>query len=58
MLEVKVVLANLLRQFRFSVLDNSKPMIIPKMKILFRPTDGVNLVVTKRYDIGRDNHAA
>ncbi len=50
MLEIKIVLANLLRRFRFSVSDPSKPMIIPSSEVVLKPKHGVHLVLSKRFD--------
>ncbi len=47
LLEIKIVLANLLRQFRFSVADPSKPMLIPSSEVVLKPKNGVPLIVTK-----------
>ena len=51
MLEIKIVLANLLRRFRFSVSDPSKPMLIPSSEVVLKPKDGVSLILSKRLDI-------
>lgn len=49
MLEIKVVLANLLRRFKFSVADPSKPMLIPSSEVVLKPgKQGVQLVLSKR----------
>ncbi|KAI9552443.1 hypothetical protein GHT06_022809 [Daphnia sinensis] len=48
MLELKVVLAHLLRQFQFSVSDPTEPMIIPLLETTLKPKSPVNLIVTKR----------
>lgn len=47
-LETKIVLANLMRRFRFSVADSSQPMIIPSSEIVLKPKHGVPLIVSKR----------
>ncbi|XP_059353317.1 cytochrome P450 4c3-like isoform X2 [Daphnia carinata] len=47
MLELKIVLANLLRRFDFSVRDPSVP-IKASLELLLTPKDGVHLIVTKR----------
>ena len=47
LLEIKIVLANLLRQFRFSVADPSKPMLVPSSEVVLKPKNGVPLIVTK-----------
>ncbi|KAI9552444.1 hypothetical protein GHT06_022810 [Daphnia sinensis] len=47
MLELKIVLANLLRRFEFSVRDPSVP-IKASLELLLTPKDGVHLIVTKR----------
>ncbi|KAI9563279.1 hypothetical protein GHT06_010737 [Daphnia sinensis] len=47
-LEIKIVLANLMRRFRFSVADCSQPMIIPSSEIVLKPKHGVPLIVSKR----------
>lgn len=48
LLEIKIVLANLLRRFRFSVADPSKPMLIPSSEVVLKPKHGVPLIVSKR----------
>ncbi|XP_046449670.1 cytochrome P450 4c3-like [Daphnia pulex] len=48
LLEIKIVLANLLRRFRFSVADPSKPMLIPSSEVVLKPKQGVPLIVSKR----------
>ena len=48
MLEIKVVLANLLRRFRFSLTDISGPMLIPSSEVVLKPKNGVSLIVTER----------
>jgi cytochrome P450 len=47
MLELKIVLANLLRHFQFSVRDPSVP-IKASLELLLTPKDGVHLLVSKR----------
>ena len=47
-LEIKVVLANLLRRFRFSVKDASTPMLIPSSEVVLKPKKGVPLILSKR----------
>ncbi|XP_057367277.1 cytochrome P450 4c3-like [Daphnia carinata] len=47
-LEIKIVLANLMRRFRFSVADSSQPMIIPSSEIVLKPKHGVPLIASKR----------
>ena len=49
MLEIKVVLANLLRWFRFSVVDMNEPMLVPSSEVVLKPNQhGVPLIVSKR----------
>ena len=48
MLEMKIVLANLLRIFRFSVLDQSQPMIQPSFEVVLKSKQGIRLIVSKR----------
>jgi cytochrome P450 family 4 len=49
LLEIKVVLANLLRWFRFSVADSSQPMLVPSSEVVLKPNKhGVPLIVSKR----------
>lgn len=50
MLEIKIVLANLLRKFQFSVKDLSTPMLIPVTEVVLKPKYGVPLVVSKRFN--------
>ena len=47
-LEIKVVLANLLRRFQFSVKDASTPMLIPSSEVVLKPKKGVPLILSKR----------
>lgn len=51
MLEIKVVLANLLRRFRFSVADPTQPMLVPSSEVVLKPKHGVPLIVSKRLDL-------
>ncbi|XP_046640760.1 cytochrome P450 4c3-like [Daphnia pulicaria] len=48
MLEIKVVLANLMRRFRFSVSDPSAPLIIPSSEVVLKPKHGIPLILSKR----------
>lgn len=48
LLEIKVVLVNLLRRFRFSVKDASTPMLIPSSEVVLKPKNGVPLILSKR----------
>jgi hypothetical protein len=48
MLELKVVLANLLRRFQFAVRDPAEPMIDCLLETTLKPNTSVNLIVTKR----------
>nr|CAH0101008.1 unnamed protein product [Daphnia galeata] len=48
MLELKVVLANLLRRFQFSLRDPTEPKIECLMEITIKPKTNVNLIVSKR----------
>ena len=48
MLELKVVLANLLRRFKFSLRDPTEPKIECLMEITIKPKTNVNLIVLKR----------
>ena len=48
MLEVKVVLANLLRHFRFSVNESTPELQTPSSEIVLKPPNGMNLVVSLR----------
>ncbi|XP_032792206.2 cytochrome P450 4c3 isoform X1 [Daphnia magna] len=48
MLELKVVLAHLLRRFQFSIRDPTEPKIIPLLDTTLKPKSPVNLIVTKR----------
>ena len=48
MLEIKVVLANLLRRFQFSLADISGPMLIPSSEVVLKPKHGVSLIVSKK----------
>ncbi|XP_046632812.1 cytochrome P450 4c3-like [Daphnia pulicaria] len=48
MLELKVVSANLLRRFQFSVRDPAEPMIDCLLQTTLKPKKNVNLVVSKR----------
>ena len=50
MLEMKVVLANLLRRFQFSLADPSQPMLVPSSEVTLRPKNGVNLIVDPRHN--------
>ena len=47
MMELKVVLANYLRHFRFSLSDPSKK-VQPVYNLLLKPKNGVHLTITKR----------
>ena len=47
-LEIKIVLANLMRQFQFTVADASQPMLIPSSEVVLKPKHGVPLIVSKR----------
>jgi cytochrome P450 len=47
MLELKVILANLIRQFHFFV-DPSAPEVIPLQETTLNPKTPVNLIVSKR----------
>jgi cytochrome P450 family 4 len=47
-LEIKIVLANLMRQFRFAVADASQPMLTPSSEVVLKPKHGVPLIVSKR----------
>lgn len=48
MLELKVILANLIRQFHFCV-DPSAPEVIPLQETTLNPKTPVNLIVSKRF---------
>lgn len=48
MLEIKVVLANLMRRFRFSVSDPSAPLIVPSSEVVLKPKHGIPLILSKR----------
>ena len=48
MLELKVVLANLLRRFQFSLRDPTEPMIDCLLETTLKPKTSVNLIVSKR----------
>ncbi len=48
MLELKVVLANLLRRFQFAVRDPMEPMIDCLLETTLQPKTSVNLIVSKR----------
>jgi len=48
MLEVKVVLANILRRFRFTLADPNEPMPIPSSEVVLKPKKGVHLIVKSR----------
>ena len=48
MLELKVVLANLLRRFQFAVRDLTEPMIDCLLETTLKPKTSVNLIVSKR----------
>ncbi|XP_057368149.1 cytochrome P450 4c3-like [Daphnia carinata] len=48
MYEMRVVMANLLRQFRFSVSDPSAPLEIPSVAIALKARNGVRLIASRR----------
>ena len=50
MIQMKTALSHLLRNFRFSSLEEpSQPMMEPRQSFIFiRPKEEVNLIVTKR----------
>jgi len=48
MLEIKVVLANLMRRFQFSVSDPSAPLIVPSSEVVLKPKHGIPLILSKR----------
>jgi len=48
MLEIKVVLATLLRCYQFSVADVDGPLLVPTSAVVLKPKTGVSLIVTKR----------
>ena len=52
LLEIKIVMANLLRRFQFSVTaDDAKlPLVVPSIEVVLKPSnkDGVHLIVSKR----------
>ena len=48
MLEIKVVLATLLRRYQFSVPDADGPLLVPTSAVVLKPKAGVSLIVTKR----------
>ena len=52
LLEIKIVMANLLRRFRFSVNEGEfkQPMIVPSVEVVLKPNNenGVPLIVSKR----------
>lgn len=50
MLEIKIVLADLLRRFQFSVRDPSVP-IKAALELLLTSKDGVHLLVSKRIKV-------
>lgn len=51
MYELRVVLANLLRWFRFSVSDPSAPLETPTMLIVLKFKNGARLIVSRRSNI-------
>ncbi len=53
-LEIKIVLANLMRQFRFAVADASQPMLTPSSEVVLKPKHGVSLIVSKRTTVDAD----
>ena len=50
MMELKVVLANYLRRFRFSLSDPSKT-VQTTYNIVLKPKDGVHLIISKRQNL-------
>ena len=48
MLEIKVVLAILLRRYQFSVADEGGPLLVPTSAVVLKPKSGVSLIVTRR----------
>ena len=48
MLEIKVVLATLLRRYQFSVPNADGPLLVPTSAVVLKPKAGVSLIVTKR----------
>lgn len=45
---LKILLANLLRRFEFSLPDPTAPLIEPVLGIVLKPLDGLPLVVKRR----------
>ncbi|XP_046449158.1 cytochrome P450 4c3-like isoform X2 [Daphnia pulex] len=56
-LEIKIVLANLMRQFRFAVADMSQPMLTPSSEVVLKPKHGVPLIVSKRTTVDGVNQS-
>ncbi|KAI9563251.1 hypothetical protein GHT06_010709 [Daphnia sinensis] len=48
MYELRVVTANLLRWFRFSVSDPTAPLQTPTLAMILKPKNGVRLIVSRR----------
>ncbi|XP_059352785.1 cytochrome P450 4V2-like [Daphnia carinata] len=48
MYKMKVMMANLLRQFRFSVSDPSAPLEIPTFAVTLKARNGVRLIASRR----------
>ncbi|KAK4025942.1 hypothetical protein OUZ56_014974 [Daphnia magna] len=51
MYELRVVIANFLRWFRFSVSDPSAPLEVPTIAIMLKPKNGVRVIVSRRSNL-------
>lgn len=49
MLEIKAVLANLLRRFQFTHPNPREPMLVPSSQVVLKPMHDVSLIVSKRF---------
>ena len=50
MLELKIILANLLRRFQFSLSDPSGPMLAPGFDMVLKPKENIFLILAKRFE--------